>query len=81
MAERRPGRPASAREDLLKHRISVERREYDVGFWVPDLRDAANLKLLKEWNGEWTSLGTMKYVRLAKDGTLHDSSFPPKGQS
>ena len=79
--ERRPGRPRSTREDLLKQRKAMDEREYDGGFWMPDITEAANLKILREWNGEWTQLGTLKYVRIAKSGTVHDSSFPPKGQS
>lgn len=80
-AERRPGRPRSTREDLLKQRIAMEEREYEGGFWIPDMSDTANLELLRNWNGEWTSLNTLKYVRLSKNGVKHDSSFPPKGQS
>jgi len=80
-AERRPGRPRSTREDLLKQRIAKEEREYEGGFWIPDMSDTVKLELLRNWNGEWTSLNTLKYVRLTKNGVKHDSSFPPKGQS
>ena len=79
--ERRPGRPRSMREDLLKQRMVVEEREYDTGYWIPDMTDAPNLELLREWSGEWASLSTLKFVRLAKNGAKYDSSFPPKGQS
>ncbi|KAI9723691.1 MAG: hypothetical protein M1812_000991 [Candelaria pacifica] len=79
--ERRPGRPSSTREDLLKQRIVMEGREYDTGFWIPDLEDEENLKQLEKWNGEWSSLNTLKYIRQARSGSRHDSSFPPKGQS
>ena len=80
-SDRRPGRPRSMREDLLRQQIVVEEREYDAGYWIPDMTDASNLELLREWNGEWASLSTLKFVRLAKNGAKHDSSFPPKGQS
>ncbi|MCJ1297342.1 hypothetical protein MMC08_000128 [Hypocenomyce scalaris] len=79
--ERRSGRPSSTREDLLGQRMAVEEREYDTGFWIPDMEDEENLKLLRNWTGEWTSLNTLKYVRLARNGLKHESSFPPKGQS
>ena len=59
----------------------MEEREYGGGFWIPDMSDTANLELLRNWNREWTSLNTLKYVRLTKNGVKHDSSFPPKGQS
>jgi len=59
----------------------VEAREYVSGFWMPDLEDAANVKLLKDWEGQWVGLNTMQFVRIAKKGVRHESSFPPKGQS
>ena len=80
-SQRRPGRPSSNREDLLQQSVKTEYREYDGGFWIPDMQDEGNLRLLRGWNGEWTALNTFKYVRLSKDGTMKDSSFPPKGLS
>jgi translation machinery-associated protein 16 len=80
-SERRPGRHRSNREDLLKQRIAVEENEYDTGFWIPDMMDATNLGLLKEWTGEWTSLGTMRFVRVPREGDVRPSRFPPKGMS
>lgn len=80
-AERRPGRPASTREDLLKQKQDAETGEYKSGFWVPDLEDALNLQVLKEWDGRWASLHKVKFVRIAIDGTKKESSFPPKGLS
>lgn len=79
--QRRPGRPSSTREDLLKQSMSTEEREYNSGFWIPDMQDEGGLAILQGWNGEWTSLNTIKYVRLSRDGTLQRSNFPPKGLS
>ncbi|KAI4241612.1 MAG: hypothetical protein L6R40_004444 [Gallowayella cf. fulva] len=79
--ERRAGRPPSTKEDLLKQRIQAEANEYNSGYWMPDMEDVDTLKKLQDWNEQWTSLGTMKHVRIAKDGTKHASSFPPKGKS
>ncbi|MCJ1452798.1 hypothetical protein MMC28_003142 [Mycoblastus sanguinarius] len=80
-SQRRPGRPSSTREDLLKQLMVTEDREYDAGFWLPDLRDEGNLGILRDWKGEWTALNTLKYVRIARDGSMKQSSFPPKGLS
>ena len=80
-SQRRPGRPSSNREDLLQQSVKMEYREYDGGFWIPDMQDEGNLGLLRGWNGEWTALNAFKYVRLSKDGTMKESSFPPKGLS
>ncbi|MCJ1483929.1 hypothetical protein MMC06_004097 [Schaereria dolodes] len=80
-SERRPGRPTSAREDLLRQRMVTEEREHDIGFWIPDMVAGDNLVLLRKWNGEWTSLSTLKFVRIGKDGEKKESAFPPKGRS
>ena len=80
-SQRRPGRPSSTREDLLKQSMAVEEREYDSGFWIPDMQYEDNLAILQAWNGEWTALNTFKYVRLSRDGTVQISNFPPKGLS
>ena len=80
-SQRRPGRPSSTREDLLQQSVKTEHREYDGGFWIPDMQDEGNVRLLRGWNGEWTALNTFRYVRLSKDGTMKGSSFPPKGLS
>lgn len=81
MDERRPGRPSNNREDLMKQRYATEDQEYTAGFWLPDMENDENLKLLRNWNGEWTSLSNLKYVRLTRAGTKTPSSFPPKGRS
>ena len=80
-SQRRPGRPSSTREDLLKQSMAAEEREYDSGFWIPDMQDEDNLAILQAWNGEWTALNTFKYIRLSRDGTVQISNFPPKGLS
>lgn len=80
-SQRRPGRPSSTREDLLQQFMTTEDREYNGGFWIPNMQDVGNLRILREWNGEWTALNTIKYVRLSRDGNLQNSSFPPKGLS
>ena len=78
---RRPGRPPSTREDILKRKQEAEVKEYRSGFWIPDLQDAENVGILKEWNGDWAALAQLKYVRVAEDGGVKGSSFPPTGLS
>ncbi|CBX97996.1 hypothetical protein IAQ61_010101 [Plenodomus lingam] len=80
-AERRPGRPPMTRQTMIEQSQAVEQAEYAAGFWVPDLEDAAVLRKLKEWNGQWANLATLKFARLSKDGFKKESSFPPKGMS
>ena len=80
-AERRPGRPPMTRQIMLEQNQAAEQDEYASGFWVPDLEDATNLRRLKEWNGQWAHLATLKFARVSKHGVKKESSFPPKGMS
>lgn len=80
-AERRPGRPPSTRETQLQQQLATEQAEYTSGFWVPDLEDEETLRNLKDWDGKWSGLATMKFVRILRDGVKKESCFPPKGLS
>ena len=79
--ERRPGRPSTSREDQVKRSIVTEGGEYEAGYWLPDLRDVKNVEALREWSGQWSALNTLKFIRLSRDGSIRESSFPPKGLS
>ena len=79
--QRRPGQPRSNREGLLRRRVAAELGEYRSGFWIPDISDESNVEKLRGWNEEWTSLGTLMFVRVSDDGQSKPSAFPPKGQS
>ena len=96
--ERRPGRPASTKEDILRTKIAADEKEYDNGFCeclllrhsdfiakspvdLPDLTDTDNVVYLDRWDGAWSYLSTLKWVRIQRDGTVHASKFPPKGQA
>ncbi|KAI0828800.1 translation machinery-associated protein 16 [Hypoxylon sp. FL0890] len=76
---RRPGRPASAKEDLLKVKIDKLQKEYQNGFLVPVLDTEENVKLLGRWEGSWSYLTTLKWVRVSSAGQVQPSSFPPRG--
>jgi translation machinery-associated protein 16 len=80
-AERRAGRPPATRQTLLELQRNTEQDEYASGFWVPDLEDVINLLKLKDWNGQWAQLATLKFARISKEGFKKESSFPPKGMS
>jgi len=62
---------------MLSQLIDTEHQEYASGFWVPDMLDEANVKVLREWSGVWGAMNQLKYVRLSQDGTLKASAFPP----
>ncbi|RDL31894.1 Uncharacterized protein BP5553_09296 [Venustampulla echinocandica] len=79
--ERRAGRPASTREDILRTKIAVDEKEYENGFYLPDLTDADNVVFLQRWDGDWSYLSTLKWVWISKAGIVKPAKFPPKGQS
>jgi translation machinery-associated protein 16 len=96
--ERRPGRSASTREDLLRIKIAADEKEYAIGFCqstlphskenkltclpdLPDLTDETNAVLLDRWEGAWSYLSTLKWVRITSSGLVQEAKFPPKGQS
>ncbi|WEW60135.1 translation machinery-associated protein 16 [Emydomyces testavorans] len=79
--ERRKGRPPVKREEALTQLEEAEAKEYSTGFWMPDLGSEDNLRRIKEWNGEWSSMSTVDFVRLSSSGNKQKSMFPPKGLS
>ncbi|KAL4870753.1 hypothetical protein BDV12DRAFT_165162 [Aspergillus spectabilis] len=80
-SERRKGRPPVKREEALLQRTDTENKEFKTGFWMPDLSQEDVVKALVKWNGHWSGLSTMKFIRLTKDGGKQTSVFPPKGLS
>lgn len=93
---RRPGRPASAREDLLKVTIASLVTEYQKGFCkailalalrhsrltchpdLPDLSSEDNISMLARWEGSWSYLSNIKWVKITAAGDMRPSIFPPK---
>lgn len=75
---RRPGRGPSAKEDLLKVTISTLEKEYQSGFFLPDLTKEDNVALLDRWEKSWSFLSNMSWVRVSPSGSVQPSSFPPK---
>ncbi|KAJ0115965.1 hypothetical protein J7T55_004135 [Diaporthe amygdali] len=74
---RRPGRPASVKEDLLSLKVETLRKEQQNGFY---LSKQNNIDLLNRWEGAWSFLATMSYIRISEAGTVKPSSFPPSSQ-
>ncbi|KAK9459393.1 translation machinery-associated protein 16 [Lipomyces oligophaga] len=67
---RRPGRPASSRQDSLQNRRSFEEEEYKSGFYVPNLLEKENVKTFRDWNKEHSGLGLLRFCRISRDGGL-----------
>ena len=79
--ERRPGRPPTSRQERIELQMSKDNHEYDSGFWIPNMEDEKNLDALRQWDGQWQSLGSLNFVRLSRSGLKHASSFPVKRSS
>ncbi|KAK3073286.1 translation machinery-associated protein 16 [Teratosphaeriaceae sp. CCFEE 6253] len=80
-AERRPGRPASTALTLLEQESKVEGKEYESGFWLPNLSDEETLTRLDGWKGDWIGLANLRFVRVDGEGMVKESQFPPRGAS
>ncbi|KAK4124600.1 hypothetical protein N657DRAFT_633644 [Parathielavia appendiculata] len=76
---RRPGRPASTKEDLLRMKISALEKEQRDGFYLPDLTTEANVQLLSRFEGSWSYLTNLAWVKVSAAGHVKPSSFPPQG--
>ncbi|KID78577.1 hypothetical protein MBR_03025, partial [Metarhizium brunneum ARSEF 3297] len=76
---RRLGRPATAREDLLKLKIASLEKEYQTGFVIPDVMSAEHAKNLGKWEGSWAYLTTLPWIRVSSSGQVRSAEFPSKG--
>lgn len=61
--------------------MAAEEKEFDGGFYCPDMLDAATVGKLRGWDGEWVSCNAMKFVRVTRAGETRESVWPPKGLS
>ncbi|ODQ67332.1 hypothetical protein NADFUDRAFT_40497 [Nadsonia fulvescens var. elongata DSM 6958] len=66
---RRPGRPASGRQDILQMKIEAEKKEYKTGYLMVDLSDVENVKFLRNWNGSQGGAGIIKFIRISDTTT------------
>ncbi|CEI39115.1 hypothetical protein FVEN_g10714 [Fusarium venenatum] len=76
---RRPGRPASVKEDLLKAKINLLEEEYKGGFIMPDLLDSHNVNVLLLWEGSWSYLTQLKWIKVNSEGQVRSTAFPLGG--
>jgi len=78
-SQRRPGRPASSREDLLKAKIEALEKEHRDGFYMPDLTLEKNTQLLDRWEDRnWAFLSNLTWVKVSSSGVIRPSNFPPQ---
>jgi hypothetical protein len=46
---------------------------------IPDLTTEQNVSLLERWEGSWSYLSNLVWVRVSANGQVRPSSFPPQG--
>ena len=80
-AAQRPGRPPSKAEENILSRKDVETKQFNAGFWAPDIRSAEGLEKLQRWGGSWGGLNTLSFIRVKTNAEIKSSTFPPKSLS
>ncbi|KAJ3198858.1 hypothetical protein HDU82_000960 [Entophlyctis luteolus] len=61
----RPNRPKPAKLDVYLMVMGKDRQEYEAGFKLPDLCNAANVSKLREWEGDYNGLAAIRMVHIA----------------
>ncbi|CAI2028984.1 hypothetical protein SEUBUCD646_0H02840 [Saccharomyces eubayanus] len=67
-SKRRSNRPPSTRQVQLQQRREQELKEFRGGFLCPDLSDAKNMEFLRNWNGTFGLLNTLRLIRIDDKG-------------
>ena len=76
-SERRAGRPATTRQQVLELAKDAEKKEYASGLWMPNLQDEQTLIKLDAWQYDWISLSNMGFIRIDSEGAVKEAQFPP----
>lgn len=69
-AKRKPNRPPHNKQVLLESKKKLEMEEFHKGFQVPDLTLEENVKFLRNWNGSFGAMSTLKLIRVNSKGEI-----------
>lgn len=69
-AKRKSNRPTSNRQMLLENKKALEMEEFRKGFQTPDLTIGDNVTFLRNWNGSFGSMSTLKLIRMDINGNI-----------
>lgn len=82
-AEHRVGRPKNGKLVMLEMLRGKDKQEYNVGMKIPDVLDAANVAVLKAWEGDYNAISRIKMmeVRMSENPkTLQQEQQPSEQQ-
>ncbi|KAJ3107325.1 hypothetical protein HDU96_007940 [Phlyctochytrium bullatum] len=78
----RPGKPKPPKLIQLQSLREKDVQEYNAGFTLPNMLDAANVKRMRAWNGDYNGLGEIKMTKLRSPAAVEkekeDKSFVEK---
>lgn len=69
-AKRRANRPPHNKQVLLENKKKLEMEEFTKGFQIPDLTLEENVKFLRNWNGSFGAMSTLKLIRVNAEGDI-----------
>lgn len=64
---RRPGRPLTSRQQLLKEKRKHDEHVFETGLRTPDLRDKDTVVNVKNWNGNAGASTAWKFTLITKN--------------
>ena len=70
----------SSRLAFVRPPVRIMREYLLINTDLPDLTDAENCIYLDRWEGAWSYLSTLKWVRISSKGVVQQAKFPPKGE-
>lgn len=68
--KRRANRPPHNKQVLLENKKKLELEEFNKGFQIPDLTMEENVKFLRNWNGSFGAMSTLKLIRVNSKGEI-----------
>jgi translation machinery-associated protein 16 len=60
-------------------KIAALETEHQQGFSLPDVTSEETATGLFRWEGSWSYLSTLPWIKVAKDGQIRPGDFPSKG--
>lgn len=66
-AQRRPGRPATSRHQILQEKKKYDEHVYYTGFKIPNISHKETVDRVRLWNGTHGGVTVMKFIHISRD--------------